>query len=211
MGTTTAERTAVERMTTTMKALVRDSYGPPAKILQLEEVEKPAPEDDDVVVRVRAASLNRIDWYEISGTPDFIRALMGLRRPKERVLGSDFAGTVQAVGKDVTDLKPGDEVFGARGGALAEFVSVRTGVAKKPASLTFEEAAAVPVAAPTALQGLRSRNVEQSRALGADRVIDYTREDFTRTGERFDVFFDNAGSRRWSQCKRVLTCDSARW
>src|SRR5262249_51902064 len=120
-------------------------------------VEKPVPEDDGVLVKVSAASLNRIDWYEISGTPYFIRALMGLRAPKERALGSDFAGTVEAVGKDVIDLKPGDEGFGARGGALAEYVSVSAGVAKKPANLTFEEAAAVPVAGLTALQGLRDK------------------------------------------------------
>jgi NADPH:quinone reductase-like Zn-dependent oxidoreductase len=246
MGTMVVERSSTTA--TAMKALVRDSYGTPARILQLDDVAKPAPADDGVLVRVRAASLNRIDWYEISGTPYFIRALMGLRRPKERALGSDFAGAVEAVGKDVRGLNPGDEVFGARGGALAEYVSVCTGVAKKPANLTFEEAAAVPVAALTALQGLRdkgqvksgqkvlingasggagtfavqiakalaaevtavcsTRNVEQSRAVGADRVIDYTREDFTRTGERYDVLFDNAGSRPWSHCKRVLTPDA---
>jgi NADPH:quinone reductase-like Zn-dependent oxidoreductase len=167
-----------------------------------------------------------------------------LLRPKSPLIGGDFAGTVEAVGKDVTDLQPGDEVFGGRSGSFAEYVCVRMGVARKPANLTFEEAAAVPVAALTALQGLRdhgqlqagqkvlvngasggvgtfavqiakalgaevtavcsTRNVEQARSLGADHVIDYTREDFTRSGRRYDVLFDNAGSRSWSACRRVL-------
>jgi NADPH:quinone reductase-like Zn-dependent oxidoreductase len=240
--------TATERATT-MKAIVRDRYGPP-DVLQLQEVEKPELADDGVLVRVRAASVNRADWYDVTGTPWIARPMMGLRRPKSRLTGIDFAGTVEAVGKDVTDLQPGDDVFGGRsgGGSFAEYACARMGVARKPANLTFEEAAAVPVAALTALQGLRdhgqlrpgqkvlvngasggvgtfavqiakalgaevtavcsTRNVEQARSLGADHVIDYTREDFTRSGRRYDVILDVAGGKSWSQCKRVLNPDA---
>ena len=226
-----------------MKAIVRDRYGPP-DVLELREIEKPELTDDGVLVRVRAASVNRADWYILTGTPYVARAQMGLLKPKQPVLGSDFAGTVEAVGRDVGDLQPGDDVFGGRSGALAEYVCARQGVAAKPANVTFEEAAAVPVAALTALQGLRdkghlqagdkvlvngasggvgtfavqiakalgadvtavcsTRNVELVRSLGADRVIDYTAEDFTRTDDRYDLLFDVAGSRSWSECRRVL-------
>jgi NADPH:quinone reductase-like Zn-dependent oxidoreductase len=170
---------------------------------------------------------------------------MGLRKPKSRLLGGDFAGTVEAVGRDVTDVRPGDEVFGAKGGALAEYVCARArSVALKPARLTFEEAAAVPTSAITALQGLRdkgqiqpgqkvlingasggvgtfavqiakalgaevtgvcsTRNFYIVRSIGADHVVDYTREDFTRGDRRYDLLFDVAGSRSWSECRRVL-------
>lgn len=235
--------TATERATT-MKAIVRDKYGPDA--LELQEVEQPELVDDGVLVRVRASSVNRVDWYEVTGAPWIVRPLMGLRRPKSRLIGRDFAGTVEAVGKEVTDLQPGDDVFGGKsgGGSFAEYVCVPMGVARKPANLTFEEAAAVPVAALTALQALRdhgqlqpgqevlvngasggvgtfavqiakalgaevtavcsTRNVEQARSLGADHVIDYTREDFTRSGRRYDIILDVAGSKSWSQCRRVL-------
>ena len=199
-------------------------------------------------MRVRATSVNPVDWHTMTGMPALVRTQAGLRRPKNERLGVDFAGTVEAVGKDVTHLKPGDDVFGARNGAFAEYVTVRDAVVAKPADVTFEEAAAVPVAAVTALQGLRdkgqlkagqhvlvngasggvgtyavqiakafgakvtavcsTRNVEQAHAIGADRVIDYTREDFTRSGERYDIFFDVAGSRSWSECKRVLSDDA---
>jgi NADPH:quinone reductase-like Zn-dependent oxidoreductase len=229
-----------------MKAVVRDKYGPP-DVLNLAEVERPELADDGVVVRVRASSVNRLDWYDVTGTPWVARPITGLRRPKSRLLGVDFAGTVEAVGKDVNDLQPGDDVFGGRSGSsgsFAEYVSAQKGIARKPANLTFEEAAAVPVAALTALQGLRdhgqlqpgqkvlvngasggvgtfavqiakalgaevtavcsSRNVEQARSLGADQVIDYTKEDFTRSGRRHDVILDVAGSKSWSQCRRVL-------
>ena len=226
-----------------MKAIVHDRYGSP-EVLELAETEKPELADDCVLVQVRAASVNRLDWYSLTGTPYVARVLGGLRKPKERVLGADFAGTVEAVGKDVTHVGPGDEVFGGRHGAFAEYVAVRDGVALKPANLTFEEAAAVPVAALTALQGFRdrahlqpgqtvlvngasggvgtfavqiakalgaevtavcsTRNVDQARSLGADHVVDYTREDFTRSGRRYDVLFDVAGSRSWRACKRVL-------
>lgn len=232
---------------TTMRAIVRDRYGPP-DLLQLQEVEQPECADDGVLVRVRAASVNRLDWYDVTGTPWVARTMTGLRGPKSRLLGVDFAGTVAAVGKDVTDLQPGDDVFGGRSGgsgSFAEYVCAQEGIARKPANLTFEEAAAVPVAALTALQGLRdhgrlqpgqevlvngasggvgtfavqvakalgtrvtavcsTRNVEQARSLGADHVIDYTREDVTRSGRRYDVILDVAGSMSWSQCRRVLS------
>jgi NADPH:quinone reductase-like Zn-dependent oxidoreductase len=230
---------------TTMKAIVRDKYGPPDGV-ELQEVEKPEVTDAGLLVRVRAASVNRVDWYDVTGTPWIARPMTGLRGPKSRFTGRDFAGTVEAVGNDVTDLRPGDEVFGGKkgGGSFAEYVGVPADVARKPAGLTFEEAAAVPVAALTALQGLRdhgqlqpgqkvlvngasggvgtfavqiakalgaevtavcsTRNVEQARSLGADHVIDYTGEDFTRTGQRYDLILDIAGSKSWSQCRRVL-------
>jgi NADPH:quinone reductase-like Zn-dependent oxidoreductase len=228
-----------------MKAIVRDKYGPPDGV-ELQEVEKPEVTDDGLLVRVRAASVNRVDWYDVTGTPWIARPMTGLRGPKSRFTGRDFAGTVEAVGKDVTDLRPGDEVFGGKkgGGSFAEYVGVPADIARKPAGLTFEEAATVPVAALTALQGLRdhgqlqpgqkvlvngasggvgtfavqiakalgaevtavcsTRNVEQARSLGADHVIDYTGEDFTRTGQRYDLILDIAGSKSWSQCRRVL-------
>lgn len=227
----------------TMKAVVRDRYGS-SDVLELREVEKPELTNDGVLVRVRAASLNRIDWYDLTGLY-LGRLQMGVRRPRSRLVGTDFAGTVEAVGADVTGLRPGDEVFGGRGGALAEYVCARgRSVALKPARLSFEEAAAVPVAGLTALQGLRdkgrveagqkvlingasggvgtfavqiakalggevtavcsTRNVDLARSLGADHVVNYTREDFTRRDDRYDLLLDNAGSRSWSDCKRVL-------
>ena len=226
-----------------MRAIVHDRYGSP-DVLRLEEIEKPEVADDAVLVRVHAASVNRLDWYGVTGTPYVARVMGGLRKPKDPGLGVDFAGTVEAVGKDVTHVRPGDEVYGGRTGAFAEYVSVKDAVVPKPANLTFEEAAAVPVAAITALQGFRdkaqlrpgqtvlvngasggvgtfavqiakalgaevtavcsTRNVDQARSLGADHVVDYTREDFTRSGRRYDVLFDVAGSRSWRDCKRVL-------
>ena len=237
--------TATERATT-MKAIVRDKYGSP-DVLHLEEVERPQLADDCVLVRVRAASVNQVDWYDVTGKPWIARPMTGLRGPKgSRLTGRDFAGTVEAVGKDVKDLQPGDDVFGGKsgGGSFAEYVCVPAEVARKPPNLSFQEAAAVPLAALTALQGLRdrgqlqpgqrvlvngasggvgtfavqiakalgaevtavcsTRNVEQARSLGADHVIDYTREDFTRSGRRYDVIVDVAGSKSWSQCRRVL-------
>lgn len=229
-----------------MQAIVRDRYGSP-DVLRLDEVERPMPTDDGVLVRVSAASVNAVDWYDVTGKPWIARPLTGLRGPKgSRLTGRDFAGTVEAVGKEVTDLIPGDEVYGGKpgGGSFAEYVCVSTGVARKPVNLTFEEAAAVPLAALTALQGLRdhgelqsgqhalvngasggvgtfavqiakalgaevtavcsTRNVEQARSLGADRVIDYTHEDFTRSGARFDVILDVSGTRSWSRYRRVM-------
>jgi NADPH:quinone reductase-like Zn-dependent oxidoreductase len=226
-----------------MRGIVHNRYGSP-DVLELDEIEKPEVAEDGVLVRVHAASVNRLDWYGVTGTPYVARVMGGLRKPKDARLGVDFAGTVEAVGKDVTHVRPGDEVFGGRTGAFAEYVSVGDAVAPKPANLTFEEAAAVPVAAITALQGFRdkarlqpgqtvlvngasggvgtfavqiakalgaevtavcsTRNVDQARALGADHVVDYTREDFTRSGRRYDVLFDVAGSRSWRASKRVL-------
>lgn len=234
-------KAAIDRATT-MKAVVRERYGLDA--VELQEVERPELADDGVLVRVRASSVNRVDWYDVTGTPWVARPLIGLRGPKSRVIGRDFAGTVEAVGKAVTELRPGDDVFGGRSGSFAEYVCVTEGVALKPANLTYEEAAAVPVAALSALQGLRdhgqlrpgqevlvngasggvgtfavqiakalganvtavcsTRNVEQARSLGADHVIDYDGEDFTRSGRRHDVILDVAGGKSWSQCRRVL-------
>jgi NADPH:quinone reductase-like Zn-dependent oxidoreductase len=229
-----------------MKAMVYERYGSP-DVLELREVEKPAVTDDGVLVRVHASSVNPYDWHMLTGVPYLARTSAGLRKPKTGLLGVDFAGTVEAVGKDVHHVQPGDEVFGARNGAFAEYVNVKNAVAPKPPGLTFEEAAAVPLAAITALQGLRDKgelqagqkvlvhgasggvgtfavqiakalgaevtavcrnaNVEMVRSLGADHVIDYTREDFTRRGERHDVMLDVAGTRSWSECKRVLKDD----
>ena len=230
-----------------MNAFVYKRYGSP-DVLELKTLPEPEVADDNVLVRVRAVSVNPVDWHTMTGTPALVRMQAGLRRPKDERLGVDFAGTVEAVGKDVKRLKTGDDVFGARNGAFAEYVTVRDAVVAKPANVTFEQAAAVPVAAVTALQGLRdkgelqagqhvlvngasggvgtytvqiakalgakvtavcsTRNVEQTHAIGADRVIDYTREDFTRSGERYDILFDVAGSRSWSECKRVLKDDA---
>ena len=229
-----------------MKAIVCSSYGRP-DVLELVEVEKPALADDLVLVKVRAASVNPADWYGVAG-PLIVRPSTGLFKPRSDRTGIDFAGTVEAVGKNVTHVSPGDDVFGARSGALAEYVTVRDAVVGKPANLTFEEAAAVPVAAITALQGLRDKghlqagqqvlingasggvgtfaiqiakargaevtavcstgNVEQARSLGADHVVDYTREDFTHSDRRYDLLLDVAGGKSWSQLRRVLTQDA---
>jgi NADPH:quinone reductase-like Zn-dependent oxidoreductase len=233
----------------TMKALTRTAYGLP-DVVELAEIEKPAPADDEVLVRVRSASVNPVDWHELTGTPYLVRLQEGIRRPKSGRLGVDFAGTVEAVGASITRFQTGDEVFGGKHGAFAEYVVVREdrAVVAKPARLSFEQAAAVPVAAVTALQGLRDKgqlqagqkvlvngasggvgtfavqiakalgaevtgvcspkNVDAVRALGADRVVDYTREDFTRDGVRYDLLLDIAGSRSWSECRRVLARDA---
>ena len=229
-----------------MKATVRDRYGSPDAVVVLREIDRPVAADDEVLVRVRAASVNPADWYGVTGTPYVGRVAMGLRKPKDRRLGVDFAGTVEAVGKDVTQFRLGDEVFGGRTGAFAEYVCVpeERAVVSKPAHVTFEQAAAVGVAGLTALQGLRdkgkiqpgntvlingasggegtfavqiakalgaevtgvcsTRNVELVQSLGADHVVDYTRDDFTRSDRRYDLLLDVAGSRSWSECKRVL-------
>jgi len=226
-----------------VKTVVHKRFGSPIEVLEFEEIEKPELVDDGALVRVRAASINPADWYGVMGRPYVGRIQMGLLKPKDRTVGMDFAGTVEAVGRDVTQFRPGDDVFG-RSGSFAEYVCVSERVAPKPANLTFEQAAAVPVAAITALQGLRdkgrlqpgqkvlvngasggvgtfavqiakalgaevtavcsTRNVEQARSLGADRVIDYMREDFTRGGERYDVILDVAGTRSWSRYRRVM-------
>ena len=226
-----------------MKAVVHDRYGS-ADVLELREVDRPEPKDDETLVRVRAVSINPADWYGMAGRPYAGRVAMGLLKPKTGRLGIDFAGTVEAVGREVTHVRAGDDVFGAKNGALAEYVCVRDAVVPKPARLSFEAAAAVPVAAITALQGLRDKGrleagqhvlvngasggvgtfavqiakalgaevtavcstgkVELVRSLGADHVVDYTREDFTRSGGRYDLMLDVAGSRSWRECTRVL-------
>lgn len=226
-----------------MKAVFHKTYGPP-EVLTIEEIEKPTPKDDEVLVKIRATSVNPAEWYAMTGL--FIARLGGgLLRPKETRLGVDYAGLVEAVGKDVTQFKAGDEVYGARSGAFAEYVCVRNIVIPKPGNLTFELAGAVATAAITALQGLRDhgqlqagqkvlingasggvgtfavqiakamgaevtavcspRNVELIRSLGAEHVIDYTKEDFTRNGQRYDLLLDITGSRTWYEYKRVLT------
>src|ERR1700720_2214359 len=228
-----------------MKAIVYCDYG--LTNLKLEDIEKPTPNDDQILVKVRAASVNPYDWHFIEGTPKIMRLMgVGLRKPKDIQLGVDFAGTVEAVGKNVTQFKPGDDVFGGRGGAFAEYVCRRAegAVALKPANLTFEQAASVNIAGITALQGLRdkgkvqagqkvlingasggvgtfavqiaksfgadvtgvcsTRNVDLVRSLGADRVIDYTKEDFTKSADRYDVMLDNVGNRSLSECRGVL-------
>jgi NADPH:quinone reductase-like Zn-dependent oxidoreductase len=228
-----------------MKAAVREQWGAPERVVQLAEVPKPELEADQVLVHVRAASINRGDFYACAAPGLLLRPMIGgIRRPKQRALGGDFAGVVEAVGADVTEFAPGDEVFGSRTGAFAEYVAARM-IAHKPANVSFEEAACVPVGALTALQALRdhgglqpgqsvlvngasgavgpfavqiakalgaetvtavcsTRNVEQTRALGADRVIDYTREDFTQGGARYDVIVDIGGSTPWRKLARVL-------
>jgi len=228
-----------------MKAIVYCDYG--LTNLKLENIEKPTPNDDQVLVRVRAASVNPYDWHFIEGTPYIMRAMgVGLRKPKDTRLGVDFAGTIEAVGKNVTQFKPGDEVFGGRGGAFAEYVCARANraVALKPANLTFEQAASVNIAGITALQALRdkgnvqagqkvlingasggvgtfavqiaksfgadvtgvcsTRNVDLVRSLGADRVIDYTKEDFAKGEQRYDVILDNVPNHSLSECRRIL-------
>jgi NADPH:quinone reductase-like Zn-dependent oxidoreductase len=139
-----------------MKAITYERYGSP-DLLELRDVEKPTVTDDGVLVRVHASSVNPVDWHTMTGTPYLVRMEAGLRRPKSELLGTDFAGTVEAVGTNLQGVRPGDEVFGARNGAFAEYVCVRDAVVPKPANVTFEQAAAVPVAALTALQGLRDK------------------------------------------------------
>src|SRR5438034_3755888 len=228
-----------------MKAIVYCDYGLPN--LKLEEVEKPVPNDDQILVKVRAASVNPYDWHFVEGTPKIMRLMgVGLRKPKDTRLGVDFAGTVEAVGKNVTQFKPGDDVFGGRGGAFAEYVCPRAyrAVAIKPANITFEQAASVNIAGITALQALRdkgnvqpwqkvlingasggvgafavhvakslaadgtgvgrTKNVDLVRSLGADHVIDYTKEDFAKGEQRYDVIVDNVGNHSLLAIRRAL-------
>ena len=232
--------------TNPMKAIVYCDYG--AANLKLADIEKPVPNDDQILVKVRAVSVNPYDWHFIEGTPKFMRAMIGgLRKPKDIRLGVDFAGTVETVGKNVTHYKPGDEVFGGSTGAFAQYLCRRaTGsVALKPAGLTFEQAASINIAGITALQGVRdkgkvqpgqkvlingasggvgtfavqiaksfgadvtgvcsSRNLDLVQSLGADHVIDYTKEDFTKSDQRYDVILDNVANRSLSECRHVLT------
>jgi NADPH:quinone reductase-like Zn-dependent oxidoreductase len=231
-----------------MKAIVYTEYGGP-DVLRLAEVAKPVPNDDEVLIRVRAASVNAMDWRLVRGTPFFARIIAGgMLRPKSTRLGRDVAGEIEAIGPGVTDFKPGDEVFGACLGAFAEYACARTKrIALKPSNVSFEQAAAVPVAAITALQALRdkgrlkaeqkvlidgasggvgtfaiqiakvlgahvtavcsSANVERAAALGADHVIDYTREDFTQNGEHYDLIVGANAHRSIFDYRRALSAD----
>src|SRR5438094_9261088 len=231
--------------TNPMKAIVYCDYG--LANLKLEDVEKPVPNDDQILVKVRAASINPYDWHFVEGTPKIMRVMgVGLRKPKDTRLGVDFAGTVEAVGKNVTQFKAGDEVFGGRGGAFAEYVCPRAdrAVTLKPANITFEQAASVNIAGITALQAVRdkgkvqpgqkvlingasggvgtfavqiaksfdadvtgvcsTRNLDMVRSLGADHVIDYTKEDFTKSAQTYDVILDNVPNHSLSECRRIL-------
>jgi NADPH:quinone reductase-like Zn-dependent oxidoreductase len=225
-----------------MKAIKFCEYGPP-DVLRVEEIQKPVPKDNELLVRIRAASLNFIDAGLVRG-PSVLRFMSGLRKPKFTGFGRDFAGVVEATGKDVNEFKPGDEVFGVKWGALAEYVCVRKDrVALKPGNITFEQAGAVGLAGLTALQGLRTgkihagqkvlingasggvgtfavqiakafdvevtavcstRNLEMAQTLGADHVIDYTKEDFTKRKERYDLIFDNVNNHSFSERRHVL-------
>jgi len=228
-----------------MKAIIQDRYGSP-DVLELREVDKPVPADNEVLVRVHAAAVNARDWHVMRGDPYLARLTLGFGRPKVRIRGTDFAGRVETHGRDVKRFRPGDEVYGEIIGAFAEYVCIPEDVLEpKPANLTFEQAAAVPLAGNTALMGLRDlarvkpgqqvlingasggvgtfavqiaksfgadvtgvcskRNVDLLRSIGADHVLDYTREDFTDNGRRYDVVFDLVGNRSLSECRRALT------
>jgi len=230
-----------------MKAIVYTKYGSP-DVLHLKDVEKPTPKDDEVLIKIRAASVNAYDWHFLTADIFLIRLMGGgLLKPKDSRLGADIAGQIETVGRNVKQFQPGDEVFGDIGhGGFAEYVCApESRLALKPANLSFEEAAAVPMAALTALQGLRDegriqprqkvlvngasggvgtfavqiakafgaevtavcspRNLEQAHALGADLVIDYTREDFTQNGEQYDLIFAANGYHPLSAYKRALT------
>jgi len=230
--------------TNPMKAIVHCEYGSP-DVLELKDVETPVPNDNQLLVRVRASAVNPLD-LTIAG-PLALRPISGLRKPKETRVGVDYSGTVEAVGKNVTNFKPGDEVFGGKTGSFAEHICVLAdrAVVAKPSNVTFEQAAAVPVAAITALQGLRdkghiqagqkvlvngasggvgtfavqiaksfgaevtgvcsTRNVDLVRSIGADHVIDYTKEDFTNGTERYDLIFDLVCNHSFAERRRVLT------
>ena len=228
-----------------MKAIVYYKYGSP-DVLELQEIDKPVVESDDVLVRVQAASIHAGDWLLVRGQPYFVRMGTGLLKPKNNVAGTDVAGHVEAVGKNVTQFQPGDEVFGWCNGGFAEYACAgENNFVPKPANLTFEQAATVPTSAFTALQALRdagkvqpgqkvliigasggvgtfavqiaksfgaevsgmcsTRNVDMVRSIGADQVIDYTREDFTKSGQRYDLILDMAGNRSLSHLRRALT------
>jgi NADPH:quinone reductase-like Zn-dependent oxidoreductase len=233
-----------------MKAAVYQKYGFPRDVLRFEEVAKPAPKDDEVLVKVHASSLNQYDWHLMTADIFLVRLSMGLFQPKNNIPGADIAGRVEEVGRSVKQFKPGDDVFGdiaaCGAGGFAEYVSVpEKYVARKPVNVTFEEAAAIPMAAITALQGLRdegqiqpgqkvliqgasggvgsfavqiakafgaevtavcsTRNMEQSCSLGADHVIDYTKEDFTQNGKKYDLILAANGYHSLADYKRSLT------
>ena len=226
-----------------MKAIMNCEYG--VDNLQLRELEKPTPNDNEVLVRVRAASINPVDGHMMRGSW-LMRPMSGMRKPKNTRFGTDFSGVVEAVGKDVTSVKPGDEVFGAKNGAVAEYVCVKAerAIVMKPNNVTFEQAGSVAVAGLTALQGLRdkgriqagqkvlvngasggvgtfavqiakafgaevsgvcsTRNVDLVKSIGADHVIDYTKEDFTKTDQRYDMIYDLVGNHSFSERRNIL-------
>ena len=228
-----------------MRAVVYDRYGPP-EVQRLEDVARPVPKEDEVLVKIHATTVNRTDCGWRSAKPFFVRYFIGLRGPKHKILGMELAGEVEAVGAAVTDFEVGDQVFGVKSfGAHAEFVCIREGgpLARKPAGMTFEEAAAVCDGASTALSCLRganlrrgqkiliygasgsigtaavqlakyfgadvtavcnTKNVELVRSLGADEVVDYLQEDFTKNGERYDVIFDSVGKHSFRRCRGSL-------
>jgi NADPH:quinone reductase-like Zn-dependent oxidoreductase len=230
---------------TLMKGIVYRCYGSP-DVLRYEDIAKPTAADNEVLVKVHAASVNPLDWHDMEGTPYIVRLDDGFGKPENPRLGVDFAGTVEAVGKNVKRFKPGDEVFGGRSGAFAEYVTVREerAVALKPSNVSFEQAASVPIAGITALQALRdkgqihagqkvlingasggvgtfavqiakaygadvtgvcsTRNVDLVRSIGADHVIDYTREDFTKGAQHYDLIVDNVATHSLREYKRVL-------
>ena len=227
-----------------MRAVVHRRYGRPMEALEVAEVDRPEPSDDQVLVRVEASSVNPAEWYAVTG-PYFARPSYGWLRPKRPLIGGDLAGTIEAVGKNVSGLQPGDEVFGTSGASWAQYAPARgIRLARKPTNVSFADAAAAPVAAITALQALRDhgnvergqrvlingasggvgtyavqlakhfgaevgavcspRNVERAEELGAQRVTDYTRDDFTRSSERYDLLLDIAGRTPLSRMRRVL-------
>src|SRR5436309_4714358 len=232
-----------------MKAIVYRNYGSP-DVLRLEEIEKPTAGDDEILIKVRAAAVNPLDLL-FRGTSYMVRMITGLRKPKDTRLGVDVAGQVEAVGRNVTQFKPGDAVFGTCKGAFAEYVCTsESALVVKPDNVTFEQAASVPIAAITALQGLRlgglgnkghiqpgqkvlingasggvgtfavqiakpfgadvtgvcsTRSVDMVRSIGADHVIDYTREDFIHSGLRYDLMFDCVGNHSLSACGSVMS------
>jgi NADPH:quinone reductase-like Zn-dependent oxidoreductase len=239
---------AVPGQVTLMQAIRYRCYGS-SEVLELAAVARPTPADDEVLVKVHAASVNPLDWHYMRGKPYIMRLSSGIGRPADPRFGVDFAGTVEAVGNNVQRFKPGDEVFGGKSGAFSEYVTVREdrALVLKPANISFEEAAAVPVAAITALQAVRdkgqvkpgqkvlvngasggvgtfavqiaksygaevtgvssTRNVELVRSIGADHVIDYKQQDFTRGAQRYDVIIDNVGNHPLLAYRRVLEPD----
>lgn len=229
-----------------MKAVICTKYGSP-DILQINEVEKPVPKDNEVLIKIRAASTNPYDWHIMRGEPIFFRLMMGLQKPKNEILGNDIAGIVEEAGPNVKQFKTGDEIFGGIGfGGFAEYVcTTEDKIVHKPSNISFEEAASVPMAATSALQGLQNsgeikpgqkvlingasggvgtfavqlakvlgaevtsicstRNVEKIKSIGADHVIDYTKEDFTQNGQQYDLIIDNVANLSVSDYKRALT------
>jgi NADPH:quinone reductase-like Zn-dependent oxidoreductase len=228
-----------------MKAIVYHKYGSP-DVLKCEEIEKPTAADNEVLIRIRAASVNPLDWHLMRGEPYLVRAMSGLRKPKAARPGVDLAGQIEAVGRNVTQFQPGDEVFGSSKGTFAEYVCAdENKLVLKPANLTFQQAATLPVAAISALQGLRdkgriqpgqkvlingasggvgtfavqiaksfgahvtgvcsTRNVDLVRSIGTDRVVDYTQQDFTQSGQRYDLMLDCVGNRSLSAYRRAMS------